>query len=154
MAGVVNALMIELCGCEWKVKLIGIATDGAKNMTERHSGAVTRLAIGTLPGFYRIWCAANQLDLFIQEVMSCLCEDTFYGTLTSCISHLRRQQNLVSPIKTTCPKVASTRCFALAAFLIGLRSIVTLFLTILRLWRLLLRLHQCGGYCCCRCRRL
>jgi hypothetical protein len=96
MAGVIDALMIYICGYEWRGKLIGIATDGARNMTGRHSGAVNRLAIGTLPGFYRIWCAANQIDLFIQEVMSCLCEDTFYGTLTSCIIHLRWQQNLVS----------------------------------------------------------
>jgi hypothetical protein len=96
MAGVVYALMIYICGCEWKGKLIGIATDGARKMNGRHSGAVTRLAIGTLPIFYRIWCTAHQLDLVVQEVMSCLCEDTFYGTLTSCISHLRRQQNLVS----------------------------------------------------------
>jgi hypothetical protein len=77
MAGVVDALMIDLCGCEWKGKLIGIATDGARNITGRHSCAVTRLAIGTLPGFYRIWCAAHQLDLVVQEVMSCLFEDTF-----------------------------------------------------------------------------
>jgi hypothetical protein len=54
MAGVVDALMIELCGGEWKGKLVGIATDGARNKTRRHSGAVTRLASGTLPGFYRI----------------------------------------------------------------------------------------------------
>jgi hypothetical protein len=47
MEGVVDALMIYLRGCEWKGKQIGIATDGARNMTGRHSGAVTRLAIGT-----------------------------------------------------------------------------------------------------------
>jgi hypothetical protein len=41
--------MIDFRGCEWKGKQIGIATDGAINMTGRHSGAVTRLAIGTCP---------------------------------------------------------------------------------------------------------
>jgi hypothetical protein len=107
MAGLVDALMIDICGCEWKGNLIGIATDGARNMTERHSGAVTRLAIGTLPGFYCIWCAAHQLDLFIQEVMSCLSDDTFFGTMTSCISHLRQQQNLASSMpKSGVDKVA------------------------------------------------
>jgi hypothetical protein len=70
MANVVDALMIELCGREWKGKLIGIVTDGARNMTGRHSSAVTRLASGAFPGFYRIWCGAHQLDLVIQEVMS------------------------------------------------------------------------------------
>jgi hypothetical protein len=59
------------------------------------------------PGFYRIWCAAHQLDLIIQEVMSGLCDDTFYRTLASCIRHLRRK-NLVSFMKTTYPKLAST----------------------------------------------
>jgi hypothetical protein len=93
-------------------KLIGIATDGARNMTGRHSSAVTRLASGGFPGFYRIWCGAHQLDLVFQEVMSGLCEEAFYGTLTSCIIHLRRQQNLVSSVKTKCPKVASTRWFS------------------------------------------
>lgn len=37
----------------------------------------------------------------------------FYKTLTSFISHLRRQQNLVSAMKTTCPKVASTTWLSL-----------------------------------------
>jgi hypothetical protein len=32
MAGVVDALMIDLCGSEWKGKLVGIATDGARSM--------------------------------------------------------------------------------------------------------------------------
>jgi hypothetical protein len=87
----------------WKGKLIGIATDGARNMTGRHSSAVTRLASGAFPGFYRIWCGAHQPDLVIQEVMSGHLGEAFYGTLKSCISHLRRQQNLVSSLKTTCP---------------------------------------------------
>jgi hypothetical protein len=90
-------------------KLVGIATDGARNMTGRHSSPVTRLASGAFPGSYRIWCGAHQLDLVFQEVMSGLCEEAFYGTLTSCIIHLRRQQNFVSSMKTTCPKVASKR---------------------------------------------
>jgi hypothetical protein len=82
-------------------------------MTGRHSGAVTRFAEGTLPGFYRIWCAAHQLDLVIQSVISSRCEDTFYETLTGLISHLRRQQRLVAETKSTCPAVASTRWLSL-----------------------------------------
>jgi hypothetical protein len=144
MAGVVDALTTELCGCEWNGKLIGVATDGARNMTGRHSGAVTRFSIGTLPGFYCIWYAAHQLDLVSQEVMSCLRDETFCGTLPSCISHLRRQQNLVSSMNTTCPKVASTRWISLGRICNWLGKHRDTILTILRLGRLLLRLHQCG----------
>jgi hypothetical protein len=113
MANVVDALMIELCGREWKGKLIWIATDGARKMTGRHSSAVARLASGAFPGFYRIRCGAHQLDLIIQDVTFGPCGDTFYRTLTSYISHLGRQENLVSSMKTTCPKVASTRWLSL-----------------------------------------
>jgi hypothetical protein len=51
MTGVVDALMIDICGCEWKGKLIGIATDGARNMTGRCSIIPLRLIVlnGHLP---------------------------------------------------------------------------------------------------------
>jgi hypothetical protein len=105
--------MQEVGGECWRENLVGIATDGARNMTGQHSGAVTRLAEGTLPGFRRIWCAAHQLDLVIQSVISSRCDDTFYETLTGLISHLKRQQRLVAETKSTCPTVASTRWLSL-----------------------------------------
>jgi hypothetical protein len=98
MAQTVEKVMLEVGGECWRENLVGIATDGARNMTGRHSGAVTRLEEGTLSGFYRIWYAAHQLDLVIKSVISSLCEDTFYETLTGLISHLRRQQRLVAEI--------------------------------------------------------
>jgi hypothetical protein len=113
MAQIVEKAMLEVGGECWRENLVGIATEGARNMTERHSGAVTRLVEGTLPGFYRIWCAAHQLDLVIQSVIASLCEDTFYETVTGLISHLRRQQKLVAEMKSTCPTVASTRWLSL-----------------------------------------
>jgi hypothetical protein len=87
MAQIVEKVMLEVGGECWRENLVGIATEGARNMTGRHSWEVTRLAEGTLPGFYRIWCAAHQLDLVIQSVISSLCEDTFFETLTGLICH-------------------------------------------------------------------
>jgi hypothetical protein len=109
MAQLVDKVMVELCGNDWKANLIGISTDGARNMTGKWRGAVTLLAEGTLPGFFRVWCAAHQLDLVVQDIMSSLCSETFYTCLTSLISHLRRQQKIVAEMKSTCPTVSSTR---------------------------------------------
>jgi hypothetical protein len=113
MAELVHSFMTVLCGESWKDKLVGICTDGARNMTGRVNGAVTHLAAGTLPGFFRVWCAAHQLDLVIQDAMSALCDETFYSNLTALIGYLRRQQNLIASMRSTCPKVASTRWLSL-----------------------------------------
>lgn len=98
----------------WKNKVLGVTTDGAKNMTGRHRGAVTRIQNAVLPyGFYRIWCALHQLDVVIQKcVLEYFCDD-FYSTLTGLIGYLRRQQNLVQAMKKKCPKVADTRWLSL-----------------------------------------
>jgi hypothetical protein len=113
MAKLVHALMIVLCGEIWKRKLVGICTNGARNMKGRLSGAVTHLAAGTLPGFFRVWCAAHQPDLVIQVLISALCDEMFYTKLTALIGHLRRQQNLIAAMRSTCPTVASTRWLSL-----------------------------------------
>jgi hypothetical protein len=52
MAQLVDKVMVELCGNDWKANLIGISTDGARNMTEKWRVTVTLLAEGTLPGFF------------------------------------------------------------------------------------------------------
>jgi hypothetical protein len=86
---------------------------GAANLTGRLSGAVTLLTADRFPGIFRIWCGAHQLDLVIQNLMSHLCRDEFYTTLTGLIGHLRRQQNLIAEMSSTCPAVASTRWVSL-----------------------------------------
>eukprot|EP00171_Calliarthron_tuberculosum_P017016 IDg17016t1 len=60
--------MVSLCGEEWKAKLVKVATDGTRKITVKVREAETRLAMGTLPGFYCVWCAAHQLDLVIQGI--------------------------------------------------------------------------------------
>ncbi|KAH9270731.1 hypothetical protein BASA83_007091 [Batrachochytrium salamandrivorans] len=57
----------------------------------------------------RVWCGLHQLDLVMQQVFKSALDDDFYSTLTAVIGHLRRQQNLVATMRSTCPKVADTR---------------------------------------------
>ena len=104
---VVNVLDVIRPG--WKDSLIGIATDGARNMTGRHAGLVTRLDRCTGPGFIRVWCGAHQLDLIMADIYGKMLQQDFFSVLTVLIGYLRRQQNLVADMKTTCPKVALTR---------------------------------------------
>ena len=47
----------------WKHSLVGVATDGARNMTGQHVGLLTFLDGATGPGFIRVWCGAHQLTL-------------------------------------------------------------------------------------------
>jgi hypothetical protein len=82
-------------------------------MMGRVSGAVTHLAAGTFPGLFRVWCASHLLDLENQDVMSALCDESFFTNLTALIGHLRRQQNLIVSMRITCPTVASTRWLSL-----------------------------------------
>lgn len=112
MFKMVAALFDELCP-SWKTKLLSASTDGARNMTGRFAGAVTRLEQVALPGFVRIWCGAHQLDLIIQSCFQGVYNEGFYGVLTALIGYLRRQQNLIADMRSTCPKVASTRWLSL-----------------------------------------
>ena len=68
--------------------------DGASNMTGRIRGAVKNLQSGCIPGFIRIWCAAHQLDLVVQEIIIGAMKKDFRDLLLKLISHLRRQATL------------------------------------------------------------
>lgn len=78
-------------------------------MTGRISGVATRFQNVAKRGFIRIWCGAHQLDLVLQDAYCELANETFYTQLTSLISYLRRQQNLISDMRTKAPKVSDTR---------------------------------------------
>ena len=50
----------------WKVKIIGLSTDGAPSMTGGNFGFMTQLANVVVGGkLYRVWGLAHQLDLTI-----------------------------------------------------------------------------------------
>ena len=111
MATVIEKFYHALCP-KWKSKLISVSTDGASNMTGRHQSVVTRLdelcinEHGT--GIYRIWCGANQLDLLIQKIYTNMLNESFIQRIHKVTGYLRRQQNLVREMHTTCPKFVST----------------------------------------------
>ena len=56
-----------------------------------------------------VWCGLHQINLVMQRVYKKALDDEFMGILTSLIGHLRRQQNIIQDIQSTCPKVATTR---------------------------------------------
>ncbi len=75
----------------WRDSLIGVATDGTRNMTGRHVGLLTFLDNATGPNFIRVWCGAHQLDLIMADVYDNLLKEDFYSNLVSLIGYLRRQ---------------------------------------------------------------
>jgi hypothetical protein len=114
----------------WKDKLIGCSTDGATNMTGRLSRVVTRIQNVVKPNFMRVWCLLHQIDIIMQKVykrVGC----NFYKTLTSIISFLRHQKNLVEEMQTICSNLSTTWWVSMsrvARFLVEKRSeIVTYF---------------------------
>ena len=117
MFEVICELFRALVGSSWEKKLIGIASDGAANMTGCHSGAVTRLENIALPGLFRIWCGAHQLDLVVKNCISDSMKECFFDPLVRLITYLRRQHGLRAEMRTTCPTVAFTRWLSLGAVL-------------------------------------
>ena len=93
----------------WRQRLIGVSTDGDRTMTGRIQGIATRFERETPNGIIRVWCGLHQLDLVMQRVFVAALDEEFLNYLTALIGYLRRQQNLVSDMRSTCPKVADTR---------------------------------------------
>ena len=94
---------------EWRNFLVGVSSDGDRSMTGRIQGVLTRLAKESLLELFKIWCGLHQFDLLMQRVYSASLDEEFYSTLTGVIGHLRRQQNLITEMRSTCPKVGDTR---------------------------------------------
>lgn len=111
----VSALFQGICSDTWRHKLISVATDGASNMHGSIKGAVSRFDKETLPGFYRVWCMAHQLDLVIRHLMQSLLQESFHSSLSSLITYLRRQTSLTDQVGSTCPLVCATRWSSLGS---------------------------------------
>jgi len=101
----------------WKSKLIGISSDGTSNMTGCRAGVEIRLHQVSLPGCYRVWCAAHQMDLVVQKIFVKLCDDSFITTVMGITGHLRRQQNLITEMKSKCPRFIDTRWLSMQKLL-------------------------------------
>jgi len=94
---------------KWREKLIGVATDGAATMVGSINGIATLMEKEAVFPVTRVWCGLHQLDLKMQLVFQQALNDTYLSTLTALIGYLRRQQNLITEMRSTCPKVANTR---------------------------------------------
>ena len=77
-------------------------------MTGRIRGLATRIEEVVQSGIVRVWCGLHQLDLKMQIVFQRGWDEEFLSILTALIGYLRRQQNLVSEMRATCPKMANT----------------------------------------------
>ena len=95
---------------KWRAKLIAISTDGEPAMTGRLNGLAT-LFQRAVDGddMIRIWCGLHQLDLIVQAAYRKLYNNDFIELLTGLIGYLRRQQNLITQMGTTCQKLMLTR---------------------------------------------
>ena len=93
----------------WRDLIVSISTDGERKMTGRVQGVATRFERVAKPGFFRLWCGLHQLDIHLQRFFKNLLDEQFYSHLTTLISYLRRQQNLIKDMGTKAKKVADTR---------------------------------------------
>jgi hypothetical protein len=93
----------------WQKKLIGIASEGAFTMTGCVRGVASRLCRDCASDVFRIWCNAHQLDLVMKRVFHNLLDDEVVTMLTGVTGHLRRQQNLITEMKSSCPLLVETR---------------------------------------------
>lgn len=109
MAELITGFLEVLCP-SWKIKLIGISSDGASSMTGRISGCVTRIHRNCVGPCYRVWCGAHQLDLVIQKVFKKLLSEEFVGQVMAVTGYLQRQVNLLIEMKNSkCPRFIDTR---------------------------------------------
>jgi hypothetical protein len=85
------ATLLDSLGYDRRKRLIGATSDGASSMTGRYQGVVTRLQQVAPAGFYRIWCAAHQLDLVVKRVFHRMCDESFVNLLAVLSDYLRCQ---------------------------------------------------------------
>jgi len=97
MSTMVSKFLIVLCP-DWTIHLLGLTSDGARNMTGRVAGVVTRLdaAMHSDYSLIRIWCGAHQLDLVMEDIMNNVIKERFFLVMTGFITHLTQQQNLIA----------------------------------------------------------
>jgi hypothetical protein len=88
----------------WTEKLIGITTNGASNMTGYHAGLATCIERVANAGFFRVWSAAHQLDLVVQARFKSMFNEQFVHIIQGITGYLRRQKNLITSMKSTCPR--------------------------------------------------
>jgi hypothetical protein len=104
----VSKFLTVLCP-DWTIRLLGLMSDGARNMTGWVAGVISRLnaAMHSDCFLIRIWCGAHQLDLVMEDIMNNVIKEQFFSVMTGFITHLTRQQNLIIEMQTTCLRVVN-----------------------------------------------
>ncbi len=71
MSTIVSKFLTVFCP-DWTIRLLGLTSNGARNMIGRVAGVVTRLdaAMHSDCSLIRIWCGAHQLDLVMEDIMN------------------------------------------------------------------------------------
>ncbi len=108
MSTMVNKFLTVLCP-DWTIRLLDLTSNEARNMTGRVAGVVTCLDATMHNDCFliRIWCGAHQLDLVMEDIMNNVIKKRFFSVMTGFITHLTRQQNLITEMQTTCPRVVN-----------------------------------------------
>ena len=106
----------------WRVKLIGITTDGASAMVGSIQGTCTRLAKECKSEIFRIWCGTHQLDLALKKSLKKIFNNKFIRMVTTLSNHLRRQKNFNDEQEFFCPSYVSTRWISMGKTLSWLKN--------------------------------
>jgi hypothetical protein len=77
----------------WTIRLLGLTSDGARNMTGHVVGVVTRFnaAMHSDCSLIQTWCGVHQLDFIMEDIMSNVIKERFFSVMTGFITHLTRQ---------------------------------------------------------------
>jgi hypothetical protein len=117
-----GAKVLDILAPNWRMQLVGISTDGERTMTGRVTGVATQFDEEADGDVVRVWCALHQLDLVVQAEFKKLHDDEFVTILTGLVSYLRRQFNLITRMKSTCPKFMDTRWCAMKKLTVFLQQ--------------------------------
>ncbi len=106
MFDMVKKLLTVFC-LDWMIRLIGLVSDGVRNMTDRIVGIVSQLDVAMHDDYplTRIWCGAHQLDLVMEHIMNNVVKERFFTIMTGFITHITCQQKLIVDMNTTCPRI-------------------------------------------------
>ena len=107
MFNILCKLLVAL-DTKWELKIVGVTTNGAANMTGNQHGVVTREERVALPGFHKVWRTLHQLDSHVQSCVIKYYNNEYYFLLTGVIGYLQRQFNLIEEMNSECPRVADT----------------------------------------------
>lgn len=109
---IIAGVLEEFCGArlpDWKSALIGLTTHERCTMTGLIHGVVKRLEQQGGASVVPVCCRFHYLHSVVPNFFEWAFEKTFLSLLTNRIGYLRRQQNLVSEMRSECPNDCTVR---------------------------------------------